>query len=274
VRIEVDPNYFPTLTEWHIRRALRWITSRDLEGLDLIRVIDESHDDSESAKLPSYLKGFAYRGMYLRKTATRPAHVVLYANYLYLGVPKLLKRSAMVTVNLARTLVHEVGHHVISTRGYVYNPWEKYKPWDGVRNPYEEKMADAYAADVMQRMLRHWRYKLGDFMARMISRLLHKAGIAEYWDGNYQRAALLGFCAHNLNLDNEDAGQCYRHAMEKLKTQNPSPLTPEEKEWLLHKYDGTPIRTASLRRSKKITTNKNRQVRLTSRKRVKSVRPK
>ena len=271
MRIEVDPNYFPRLTEWHIQRALRWISPPDLEGLELIRVIDESHDDPESAKISSYIKGFPYRGMYLRRTVTRPAEVVLYADYLYLGVPKLLlKRSAMVTVNLARTLAHEVGHHVIATRGYIYQPWEKYQPWDGVRNPYEEKMADAYAADVMQRMLKQWRYQLGDFMARMLSRLLHQAGIAEYWDGKYQRAALLEFCAHNLNLHNEDAGQCYRHAMEKLKTQNPSTLTPEEKEWLLHKYDGTPIQTASLRRSKEFTTHKKGKVRMKSRKTVKT----
>jgi len=232
-------------------------------------VIDESHDDPDSAKLPSYLKGFPYRGRYLRQTATRPAQVVLYADNVYLGMPSLLKRSSMVTVNLARTLAHEVGHHVISTRGYIYEQCEKYKPWDGVRDPYEEKICDAYAADVMSRMLRHWRYKLGKFLARMLSTLLHKAAIQEYWDGNYQRAASLAFRAENLNPDNEDAGQCYRHAMEKLKTQTPSPLTPAEREWLMQKYDSTPIRTETLCRRKEYTHNEAR-AREGSRKRAKT----
>lgn len=258
MRIEVDPNYFPRLTEWHIQRALRWISPRDLEGLELIRVIDESHDDPESAKLPSYLKGFPYSGMYLRQIATRPAQVLLYANYIYLGVPKLLMRSPMVTLNLARTLAHEVAHHVIATRGYIYETREKYKAWDGVRNPYEEEMADAYAADVMERMLRHWRYKLGKSLARMLSTVLYKAGIQEYWDGNYQSAASLEFRAHTLNPENENAGQCYRHAMEKLKTQSPSPLTPSEREWLLQKYDPTPLHTAS----KKYTTRNKDHIRV------------
>lgn len=231
---------------------MRWISPRDLEGLQLIKVIDESYDDPESAKVPLYLKGFPSRGMYLRQTATRGAQVVLYGTYLYLGIPKFFMRNSMVTLNLTRVLAHELGHHVIATRGYIYQPGEKYKPWDGIRNPYEEKMADAYAADVMGRMLRQWRYKLGRLLARMLSMFLYKAGIQDYWDGNYQTAASREFLSYNFNPENEAAGQCYRHAMEKLKTQTPSPLTASEREWLLHKYDGNPIRTATLQRRKEI----------------------
>lgn len=78
-------------------------------------------------------------------------------------------------------------------------------------------------------------------MARMLSTFLYKAGIQDYWDGNYQSAASLQFRAHRLNLENEDAGQCYRHAMEKLKNQSPSPLTDAEREWLTQRYDPTPL---------------------------------
>jgi hypothetical protein len=93
-------------------------------------------------------------------------------------------------------------------------------------------MADAYASDVTEKMLRHWPYKLGQLWARMISTFLYKAGIQDYWDGSYQPAASREFHAHRLNPENEDAGQCYRHAMEKLKTQSPLALTTEECEWL------------------------------------------
>ncbi len=171
----------------------------------------------------------------------------------------------MVTWNLARILAHEVGHHVIATRGYIYQPSEKYKPWEGVRDPFEEQMADAYSADVMNRMIGHWPYKRGRFLARMLSTLLYKAGIQEYWDGNYQSAASLQFRAYTLNPENEDAGRCYRHAMEKLKTQTPSPLSPSEREWLLHKYDPTPLRTATLGLSKQYTTHNKNSARVRSR---------
>lgn len=241
MRIEVKSTYFPRLTEWHLRRIVKWFTPRDLEGLESIRVIDECPDNAEAVKVPSYLTGFLYNGHYSRRLGTHPAQIVLYARDVYLGIPRSLLLSPMTTLRIARTLAHEVGHHVIATRGYVYRPWEKYKPWKGTIDPYEEKMANAYASDVIERMLRLWPYKLGRFLARMVSTVFFKAGIQDYWDGDYQSAALLQFRAYTLNPENDDAGQCYRHALEKLKVQNPSPLGSSEREWLLQKYNSTPM---------------------------------
>jgi len=223
--------------------VLKWFSVSDLEGLQCIRVIEECPDDPEYAKIQPYLRGFLYNGHYLRKVTNRPAQIVLYAQDVYFGVPKLLMASPMATLKVARTLAHEVGHHVIASRGYIYKPWEKYKPWSGVRDPYEEKMADAYASDVMERMLRGWPYRLGKLLARMLSAFLYKAGIQDYWDENYQAAASLEARAHSLNPENEDAGQCYRHAVEKLKTQTPSPLTGAEREWLAQRYKSSPLTT-------------------------------
>src|SRR3989475_8776151 len=246
MRIEVETTYFPRLTRWHVRRVLKWIGQRDLEGLEFVRVIDECPDDPESAKVPQYLRGFLHNGHYSRKMKNRPAEVVLYANDVYFGIPKLLMASPMATLKVARTLTHEVGHHVIASRGYIYKPWEKYKPWDGVRNPYEEKMAEAYASDVIERMLRHWPYKLGRLMAQRTSNFLYKWGLADYWAGDYQAAASRQARAGTLNLENEDADQCFRHAMERLKTQTPSPLTDAEREWLLHRYNPIPMKMGKL----------------------------
>ncbi len=260
MQVEIQTSYFPRLTRWHVRRVLKWIGQRDLEGLELIRVIDECPDDPESAKVAPYLRGFLYNGHYSRKMNNQPAHVVLYARDLYFGIPKLLMASPMATLKLARTLAHEVGHHVIATRGYIYKPWEKYKPWAGVRDPYAEQMADVYASDVIKRMLRHWPYKLGKLLARMLSTVLYKAGIQDYWDGNYQAAASLQARAHSLNPENEDAGQCFRHAMEKLKTQSPSPLSPAEREWLTQKYNPSPLSTGRLSLTKEYTVgNRHRR---------------
>jgi hypothetical protein len=241
MRIEVKSTRFKRLTNWHIRRVLKWIRQSDLEGLESIRVIDECPDDpEESAKVPRYLWGFLYNGHYSRKTKNQPAQIVLYANDVYFGIPKVLMASSVARLRLADRLAHEVGHHVIATRGYIYKLWEKYKPWDGIRNRYEEKMANAYASDVIQGMLGHWRYRLGKLTARMLSTWLYKVGIEQYFRENYQSAASLLSRADTLNKDNEDAGQGFRHAMEKLKTQIPSPLSEVEKEWLINKYNPTP----------------------------------
>lgn len=199
MRIDVESTHFPSLTGWHIRRVLKRIRQRDLEGLESIRVIDECPDDpEESAKVPRYLRGYLYNGHYSRKTQNQPAQIVLYANDVYFGIPKVLMASSVARLRLADRLAHEVGHHVIATRGYIYKPWEKYKPWDGITNPYEEKMADAYASDVIQGMLGHWRYRLGKLIARMLSTWLYKAGIEGYFRENYQSAAStkpLGFAS-------------------------------------------------------------------------------
>jgi hypothetical protein len=240
MRIEVESTKFNRLTKWHVRRVLKWFSQRDLEGLGSIRVIDDPPDDPEYTKVRPFLRGFLYNGHYSRKSMTEPAQVVLYARDVYCGIPKLLMSTPMATLKLAFTLAHEVGHHVIATRGYVYQPWEKYKPRAELYDPYKEKMADAYALEVIERMLKHWPYKFGRLMARMLSALLFEAGILNYRYGKYQSAAALGFQAAALNRENADADQCYRHAMEKLRTQNPSPLNAAEKEWLLKRYDPTP----------------------------------
>lgn len=241
--IEVETSRFRWATKWHVRRVLKWIGEEDLKDLHCIRVIDERDNDPEYGKRAKYLSGFLYNGHYEFKTKDRNAQVVLYANDVYFGIPSPLMYTRAATVTLARTLAHEIGHHVVATKGYIYNPWEKYRPWNGMSDPYEEKMVNVYAADAIDRMSRHWSYKFGNFLIRKLSNSLYSAGLQEYSAGEYQRSAKLQFRAYHLHPTNEDANQCYRHAMEKLKTQTPSPLSESEREWLLNGYDGNPEAT-------------------------------
>jgi hypothetical protein len=211
----------------------------------MIRVIDECPDEElDPGRIPAYMRGFLYNGQYLNAKKNRPAHIVLFANDIYFGIPRALLISPVATLKMARTLAHEVGHHVIAGRGYIYRSSEKHRPWNGIRNPQEEQTADRYASDITEGMLQHWPYRLAKSVSRMFSRLLHRAGLRNYWKENYQTAASLLARAHSLDLANEEAGQAYRHAMEKLKTQNPSPLSAAEKEWLMKKYSAKPLTAA------------------------------
>ena len=238
--IELETSRFRRITNWHVRRVLRCINQEDLTSLHSIRVIDERPDNPEYAQRPKYLNGFLYNGHYEFKTKDRAARVVLYANDIYFGIPRVMMYTPMATLKLARTLAHEIGHHIVATKGFIYKPWEKYRQWNGVIDPYEEKMVESYAADVLQKMLRNWPYKFGDFLTRKFANLLYSAGLQKYWDGDYIRSARLQFRAYHLCPTNEDAGQCYRHAIEKLKTQTPSPLSGSERDWLLHGYESDP----------------------------------
>jgi hypothetical protein len=237
VRIEIKSSLVPRLTKWHIQRILRWVPAQDLRGLGMIRVMDECPDkELDSARVPTYMWGFLYNGRYIRRNKNRPPEIVLFANDVYFGIPKALLASPVATLKIADTLAHELGHHLVATRGYVYRSSEKYRPYNGVRNPHEEDIADRYAADITKRMLKRPRYRIGKLMSRVLSNLLYRAGLQNYWKENYQAAASMLARAHSLNLENEDAGQAYRHAMEKLKTQTPSRLSEAEKHWLFKKY--------------------------------------
>ena len=119
MRIEVKSTYFPRLTGWHLRRVLKWISQADIEDLE-IRVIHECPGDPEATRQPPYLRGFRYNGHYARKVKNQPAQVVLYAADVYFGIPKLLMASPVAILKVARTLAHEIGHHVIATRGYLH----------------------------------------------------------------------------------------------------------------------------------------------------------
>ena len=237
MQIKTNTSFFPRLTKWHVRQVLKWCRHDDLKGLESIIVIDKCPDDPMSTKVAPYIRGFLYNGHYSRRIRNQTAHVVLYSDDIYFGIPKLLMASRICTLKIARTLAHEIGHHVIATRGYIHQPSEHYQPWTGIRDPHEEEMADQYAAEVMNRMLTSWRNRFSRLLAQMLSIFLYKAGIQDYWDGNYESSARLEFRARAINPDNVEAGQCYRHAMEKLKTQRPSPLTDIEKEWMTKRYN-------------------------------------
>ncbi len=190
VRIEVEPPCFPRITKRHVERVLSWLPKRDLKGLEVVRVIKDCPDEELNAdKVPAYMRGFRYNGIYVARIKNRPAQILQYANDIYFGVPKNFLGSRMATLKLARTLAHEVGHHVIATRGYIYDRSEKYKSWNGVRNPVEEDIVNRYASDVIERMKKYWSYKVAELLTQMVSNRLYKAGLQDYWDENYKAAA-------------------------------------------------------------------------------------
>jgi predicted Zn-dependent protease with MMP-like domain len=242
VRVEVDSSCSPRITKRHVERVLSWLPKRDLHGLEVVRVIEDAPDDElDGANVPAYMRGFLYNGQYASRTKNRPAQILLYANDVYFGIPKIFLGSRMATLKVARTLAHEVAHHVIAARGYIYDSSEKYKSWKGVRDPAEEDMAHRYASDVVERMKSYWPYMVGNSLARMLSYSFYKAGLQDYWDENHKEAAARQAKPHSLNPQNEDAGQCFRHAIEKLKSQSPSPLSEAEREWLFKKYSPRPL---------------------------------
>ena len=210
---------YPRLTKWHVRQSLKWIAPANMDGLAAVELMDEAPDDPKALKTPAYLRGFLYNGRYFKENPQKPAHVVLYIRDLYVGIPGVLKVTPMATLRIAFTLSHEIGHHIIATRGYLFNRTEKYKPWQpGCFDPYEEEMADAYASEVIQKMCQSWYYRFGRFLTRVVGKTLFRAGIQQYWEGNHHKAASCTFQAYMVDPTNLEAGKAYRTIMEGVKS--------------------------------------------------------
>src|SRR5437016_4859196 len=128
MRIEIQTNYFPILTRWHIRKALKWIPPGDLDGLECIRLRDYEPDDPEASKQPAFLTGYLYNGYYFRGKKGRSAAVAMYTRDLYFPIPSMFVLSPLAGLRIAERLAHEVGHHVLATRGFSRPRKPKHKP--------------------------------------------------------------------------------------------------------------------------------------------------
>jgi hypothetical protein len=214
MRIEVTTDYLPRLTEWHVRQALKWIDPVDVAGIDLIRLARKGPDEVNTSRQPVYLRGEFYPGDYVQINGHRP-HINLYTNDLFTSIPSVLRLSPMATLRVAFVLAHEVGHHVIATRGYVYDSTERYQP-PGVRDRRKERMADRYAQEALRKMLKNLYYRLGYLLSRKLSYINYELGMAAYTRGDYRRAAFYWFNAACNNPDDIEANSAYHKALKML----------------------------------------------------------
>lgn len=124
-------------------KILPWIAQSDLSGLSFVQLLESEPDDREASLKDGFEKGCLYNGRYKRANSSYPSDILLYTRDLYCGVPERLVGTSMATLKFALTVAHEVGHHVIATRGYIYDNSESYAPWrTGTVDPFEEEMAD------------------------------------------------------------------------------------------------------------------------------------
>jgi hypothetical protein len=215
MRLKVETKYYPRLTEWHLRRALRWMNPLDLAGIDFVRLLVEEQTDAKASKQPAYLRGHTI-GVYSNpnpkvKNAKAP-HITIYSRPFYYGIPSLFRYSQVATLRMAFVIAHEVGHHLIARRGYVYEPTERYKPY-GIPDARQEGAANRYAVDVVRSMSAHWYYKVGHWMSNRISGWYYELGVAAWEKLEYERAAYNWFCSYFANPENHEASVGYKNAV-------------------------------------------------------------
>src|SRR5215813_8716140 len=144
-----------------VRRSLSWLSPLDLDGIAFIKLMDEIEEPQPSAQdwhKQAKVEGRCINGLYFAAEGKALAHIVLYARDLYRGIPRLYRWTTVPTLSISYTLAHEVGHHLIATRGYVFQPHEKFKD-----DANREDFCNRYAFHVTQKMMAHWYYRLGQW---------------------------------------------------------------------------------------------------------------
>lgn len=133
---------------WQVRRVLRCIDREHLQGLAFVCLLDQMPEKVTEGEPDAHVYGW-----YHVQSDDIPPYVVLYIPRIYAGLPSFLWWSTVPTLRLARSLAHEIAHHLRAERGYVFQPQE--------HGEDEEAIANRYAATLVQRMAKRWAYKLG-----------------------------------------------------------------------------------------------------------------
>lgn len=201
---------------WHLQRALSWIPEGDLFGIEEI-VLEEqlgpATPDSPDWHHEIEGRNLAVGGLYVRRQGKLPPAIVVYVASLYRGIPKILWLSPVITLQLARTLAHEVGHHLIDQRGYIFERGERIEPRE-----YEEELAYRYAFSVRKRMLRRWYYRLAAWLTRDLADWHYVFGVTDWHDGQYEKAAARWEITFCLDPNRDDADYWYHQAKRAQET--------------------------------------------------------
>lgn len=209
---------------WHVQLSLSWIYPADLDGLEFIRLVD---------KVPEHVlkknKTFREReaegdwifGFYQKEQGNNWPSITLIVKRPYALLPSLYKFTPVATMLLAHTLAHEVGHHLISTRGYVFEQREQYR-----REEFEEEFCNRYAFEVLKKMQSRWYYRLGMWGLKDLAGWFHIFGMIDWEKKRYDAAAAYWKKVIQLNPDSEESVYWYYRA--KKLTQEESQLSKEE----------------------------------------------
>jgi hypothetical protein len=192
----------------HIQRSLKWINPADLEGIDFIWLTDKPSEqlveNNEGLKRATE-EGYCAYGFYVPKKKGS-SYIMLFVKGLYqaISADPIYRITPAPTLWITRTLAHEVGHHLVAQRGYIFEPSEKYK-----HKEIEEEFCDRYAFNVLKKMQGRWYYRLGMWALKDIADMHYHFGTKAWKSKDYERAAEHWYNAGQLNPDHQDAVRWY-----------------------------------------------------------------
>jgi hypothetical protein len=210
MRIINDCTGYPPFLLAHIRRSMRWIDPMDLKGIDCIKLwseLPELTDQAPTSIRDAKQNGYKVCGLYKPVSNNNSPFIILLIKDIYRGVPFFYCCTPVPTLLITRVLAHEVAHHLVATRGYVFKKGEKLN-----KDEHEEELAEKYSFNVLRRMLGHWQYRFGYRLILDLAENHYILGMHDWNDKKYDRAAEHWYIAQNLNPNDELATYWYWRA--------------------------------------------------------------
>jgi hypothetical protein len=199
--------------EWQVRRSLRWFDPSLLTELGSIQIESEMPEapqgpnETEWARQVRTLGHTAYvNGWYAVAQHGSPASIMLYAKPIYRPIPSFLWCTPVLTLRILRTLAHEVAHHLVATRGYVFEKGE-----DVVD---EEALANRFSAAVVASTAQKRSYRLGQWAIKELANSYYTSAMTDCKKKDFRVAARRFYNAWDLCPDNSEAGYWYWKAKE------------------------------------------------------------
>jgi len=193
-----------------VRRSLSWIHPLDLDGIEFIVLMDEIEEPSNTSAdwhKRAKAEGLCVTGQYFRTEGKAPAHVVLYVQGIYRGIPSVYRLTTVPSLSICYTLAHEVGHHLIAARGFIFQANETFRYPEN-----EEEFCNRYAFGVTERMMTRWYHRLGMWVLRDLAGWYYAMGLSDWKSKRFKKAAENFYTSFHLDRNRDDALYWYWRA--------------------------------------------------------------
>lgn len=202
--------------EWQVRRSLHWFEPSLLKELGSIQIESEMPEALQRREEPEWARDVrttghtAYvNGWYALAQQGTPASIMLYAEPIYRPIPSFLWWTTVPTLRILRTLAHELAHHLIATRGYVFEKGEDVAD--------EEALANRFSATVLASTARKPSYRLGQWFIKDLADWYYTFAMTDWKKKDFRAAASRFYNAWDLCPENTQAGYWYWEARERLE---------------------------------------------------------